>query len=449
VSGLLDTQIKAAGLAGLPGMTPVRLAKLLDGFHPVLAWKAVQAGAHPADPRRKFAASARTTDLAEVESRYRRAGARILLPDMRDYPSMLVGDPGAPAVLFALGDPTVLEGRPRVAIVGTRSATHYGRQVASDLARELAAEGVVVVSGLARGIDGAAHAGSLRAGLDSAAPVAVVGTGLDVIYPPSNHELWEQVATRGAVLSESALGTKPHPGVFPARNRIIAALSDVVVVVESHHNGGSLYTADAAARRSIPVCAVPGSVRSRASDGTNGLLVDGCTPVRDAADVLVAVSLARAGAEELHPDARPTGVHRQTSGSGMEEIGGPETGATHSASGRSGSADAGQGRSGQGRSGQGRSGQGRSGQTRSGQANSDSARSRPADSDSARSNPAHRTVLDAIDDVPTRLETILIRTGLSIAAAAEACDHLAEQGVIISGAGWWSRNQPERSLAGN
>ena len=109
ISGSSEVLIKAAGLAGLPGMTPVRLAKLLDGFHPVLAWKAVQAGAHPADPRRKFVAAARATDLADVESRYRRMGVRILLPDMGDYPSMLVGDPGAPAVLFALGDPTVLE----------------------------------------------------------------------------------------------------------------------------------------------------------------------------------------------------------------------------------------------------------------------------------------------------------------------------------------------------
>ena len=182
-----------------------------------------------------------------------------------------------------------------MAIVGTRSATPYGRQVASELGSDLAAAGVIVVSGLARGIDGAAHAGALRErGAASAPPVAVVGTGLDIVYPATNRELWEAVASRGAILSEAGLGTKPHPGVFPARNRIIAALSDVVVVVESHRGGGSLYTAEAAARRSIPVCAVPGSVKSRASQGTNELLVDGCAPVRDAEDVLVAISLARA-----------------------------------------------------------------------------------------------------------------------------------------------------------
>jgi DNA processing protein len=319
---------------------------------------------------------------------------------MEGYPSMLVGDPGAPAVLFALGDPTVLEGNPRVAVVGTRSATHYGRQVASELARDLAAEGVVVVSGLARGIDGAAHAGALRTGCrDSTPPVAVVGTGLDVMYPPSNRDLWTQVAARGAVLSESALGTKPHPGVFPARNRIIAALSDVVVVVESHRSGGSLYTADAAARRSIPVCVVPGSVRSRASDGTNALLVDGCTPVRDVTDVLVAVSLARAGVEQIRADARLIRQSREPGGSVIDGVN-------------------------------------RSGAVR--------AEANPIEHD-----PAQGAVLAAVDDVPTRFETILIRTGLSIASAATACDQLSEQGSLVAGAGWWSLTQDDRHIGRN
>ena len=180
-------------------MTPVRLSKLLDGFSPALAWQAVRAGTHPADPRRRFTAAARATDVDEVGASYDRAGVAILLPGWIGYPSMLIGDPGAPAVLFALGDPTVVEDRPRVAIVGTRSATHYGRQVASELAADLVAEGVVVVSGLARGIDGAAHAGALRADvIDAAPPVAVVGTGLDIVYPSSNTMLWEQVADTGS-----------------------------------------------------------------------------------------------------------------------------------------------------------------------------------------------------------------------------------------------------------
>jgi DNA processing protein len=380
-------------------MTPVRLAKLLDGFRPVVAWRAVRAGIHPGDPQLRFASSSRETDLAEVAEYYRRESVNVLLPDMIEYPSMLVGDPGAPAVLFSLGDPTVLEARPRVAIVGTRSATPYGRQVAAELGRDLGSVGVVVVSGLAAGIDGAAHSGALAVNREGAAPpVAVVGTGLDVVYPPSNRGLWERLASEGAILSESALGTKPHPGVFPARNRIIAALADVVVVVESHHKGGALYTVEAAARRSIPVCAVPGSVRSRASDGTNALLVDGCAPIRDADDVLVALSLARESKEEM-----PAG----------NDVDPPVT--------------------------------------------RGSASSRPADDssehgrhatvlelDGNRSSVAsmsndERAVLAAIDDLPTHLESILNRTGLSIADVAKTCDRLTHSGALVSGPGWWSR----------
>jgi DNA processing protein len=462
---LSDVQAHAAALTGLPGMTPARLAKLLDGFHPELAWKALRTGAHPADPRRKFTESARMTDVRGVGARYAHAGVRVLLPHMVGYPTMLVGDPGAPAVLFALGDPAVLEGKPRVAIVGTRSATHYGRQVASELAGDLACEGVVVVSGLARGIDGAAHAGTVRAAHGAGAPpVAVVGTGLDVVYPSSNRELWEQVATRGAVLSESALGTKPHPGVFPARNRIIAALSDVVVVVESHYNGGSLYTAEAAARRSIPVCVVPGSVRSRASEGTNGLLVDGCTPVRDATDVMVAISLARAGTDELRPEDRTgrsrnalnrPGTDRQESNQSaiQPEAGKPEAGTPETGKPETGKSEAGQ--SGVSRLAidlpdkHRRSANGRSMAPAGAQASAiqlapTAVRNRrvPDRADLARTA-SQRAVWDAVDDTPTAFETILIRTDLSIVSAAEACDELVERGALKTGAGWWSRRKRE------
>jgi DNA processing protein len=341
-------------------------------------------------------ASSCRTDIAEVGRRYVSSGVQVLLPHRPGYPSMLADDPGAPAVLFALGDPGVLESRSRVAIVGTRSATHYGRQVASELAQELSNSGVVVVSGLALGIDGAAHAGALRGGTgDAAPPVAVVGTGLDVVYPNSNKALWELVASRGCVFSESPLGTRPHPGVFPARNRIIAAMSNVVVVVESHYGGGSLYTAEAAARRSIPVCAVPGSVRSRASDGTNALLVDGCIPVRDATDVLVAISLAG------------TGQPRQP--------------LVTSRSAHSGSDDAASGRS---------------------TALAGDAEARPGDPTAERNrglSDDQRAVWNAVEDGPTTFETILIRTGLSIGTAAEACGHMVDCDLLVAGGGWWTR----------
>jgi len=362
----------AAALVGLAGMTPVRLAKLLDGFGPRLAWRSVAAGTHPADRGRKFAGAARGVRPADAGRRYRSAGIRLLLPDRAGYPAALAGDPGAPAVLCADGDTSVLEGRPAVAVVGTRSATPYGVKVAAELGRELSAAGVVVVSGLALGIDAAAHAGALAAASTGAPPVAVVGTGLDVVYPQENRLLWERVAAAGAVLSEAPLGTPPRPRVFPARNRIIAALSDVVVVVECHGRGGSLYTAEAAARRSIPVCAVPGSVLSPASRGTNGLLVDGCTPVRDVADVLVAVALARGDAQ----------VCAAGTAAGRSRVGGV---AAH-------------------------------GLDRVG-----------------------RLVWEAVEDTPTTVETVLLRTNLSLAALTEAVADLVDRGLLTSGAGWWSR----------
>jgi DNA processing protein len=374
-------------------MTPVRLARVLCGLDPVEAWTALTRGTHPEDPKRRFFAAARAGDPVSVGESYRRANIQVLLPGDGRYPAELIDDPGAPAVLFAHGDPSVLADRRRVAIVGTRSATPYGRQVAAELGRDLASAGVVVISGLARGIDGAAHAGALAATDEEApGPAAVVGTGLDVVYPSSNAKIWEQVIERGVVFSESPLGTHARPKVFPARNRIIAALSDVVVVVESHHGGGSLYTVEAAARRGIPVAAVPGSVKSRASDGTNGLLVDGCIPVRDATDVLVAVSLARSGRPSPAPaqqaatlvaarGRRPTAARRSTRSSAPDPAGTPF----------------------------------------------------PVVSEVGRS------VLAAIDDTPTPFETILLRTGLAIAPAAEACEDLVAKGLVLAGAGWWSK----------
>jgi DNA processing protein len=145
-----------------------------------------------------------------------------------------------------------------------------------------------VVSGLALGIDGAAHAGALAG---PTPPAAVVATGLDVVYPRRHVELWRAVGERGVLLSEYPLGVWPERWRFPARNRIIAALADVVVVVESHERGGSMHTVESALERGRTVMAVPGSVRSPASAGTNALLAAGSPPARDATDVLVALGL--------------------------------------------------------------------------------------------------------------------------------------------------------------
>ncbi|HWC10704.1 MAG TPA: DNA-processing protein DprA, partial [Acidimicrobiales bacterium] len=233
----------AAALTTLPAMGPARLAALLDRWEPAEAWRAVVEGRAGAvesvaaacrpDPSGVAAAWARAANGVDVGAGWQalgRAGARVLLRGADGYPAGLVDDQEAPAVLFSRGDPAILSAR-RVAIVGTRQCSRYGADVARELGRDLAAAGVVVVSGLALGVDGAAHAGALEG--HGAPPVAVVGSGLDVVYPRRHSRLWAEVGERGLLLSEAPLGARPEAWRFPVRNRVIAALAEAVVVVES------------------------------------------------------------------------------------------------------------------------------------------------------------------------------------------------------------------------
>ena len=305
-----------AALAGLDLMTIPRLRALLAGHDPAeaLAVAAGQArpGALVADlvggsVGQAWRASAARRDPLEWARRCRGLGIRAVVEGDDDFPVPLRLDPDPPGVLFVRGELGVLDAR-RVGVVGTRNATGAGRELATALGHDLAEAGVVVVSGLAKGIDGAAHRGVLRAA--GAAPVGVVGNGLDRPYPRVNAELWSAVAGRGALLSEWPPGAPPEPFRFPLRNRIIAGLSEVLVVVESRERGGSLITAMAAIERDVDVMAVPGSPHSRASVGTNQLLRDGAAPVTDAGDVLVALGLdhRRCGSAPFDPRPRPRGV---------------------------------------------------------------------------------------------------------------------------------------------
>ena len=230
--------------------------------------------------------------VADSWRHHRAHGITVLLPVHPSYPGRLAHDPLAPPLLFCKGDAGALNGRPTVALVGTRAPTRYGIGVAAQLAADLSAVGVSIVSGLALGIDGAAHEGACGAG---APPIAVVAGGLDDPYPRRHARLWERVATHGAIVSESPAGTPTEKWRFPVRNRLLAALSDVVVVVESRHHGGSRHTVEAALAVGKPVGAVPGSIRSITSEGTNALLSDGAFVVSSASDVLVALGLAGAG----------------------------------------------------------------------------------------------------------------------------------------------------------
>ena len=201
------------------------------------------------------------------------------LRDAPDAPWALIGR-GRPAMLAEMAEPTAV-----VTIVGARRASSYGREVARGLARDLAAAGLVVVSGLAFGVDGCAHRGALEAGRT----VAVLGCGADVAYPASHRSLWRRVQEQGAVLSELPPGTGAWRWAFPARNRIMAALAGMTVVVEAAERSGSLITADLAADLGRDLGAVPGPVGSRSSAGPNSLLAGGACVVRDAQDVLDAM----------------------------------------------------------------------------------------------------------------------------------------------------------------
>jgi DNA processing protein len=236
-------------------------------------------------------------------------GLTVTVVGGRGYPAVLADDPLPPPVLFSLGRLDLLEGR-RVGIVGTRNATSAGRAVAHELGANLSVAGVHVVSGLAKGIDGVAHRGALdaltkRPDGNCGRAVGVVGTGIDVVYPRQNTDLWERVATEGLLLSEMPPGTRPEPFRFPLRNRIVAALSEVLVVVESRERGGSLITATLAAERGVPVMAVPGSAANRAALGTNALIREGAAPVLAADDVLLALDLDHCREGPLFPEQRP------------------------------------------------------------------------------------------------------------------------------------------------
>lgn len=299
----LPPEAYAVALAGLPGMGPGRLLALLRRDGPEAAWRRVRAGGGSDDPALAVAwrRSAEGTDVVDGWARCRADGVGVRLLGAPGFPAALAADPAPPALVFFRGDPAVLDG-PRVAVVGTRRCTRYGRDCAARLGADLAAAGVRVVSGLALGVDGAAHAGALSAG--NGPPVGVVGSGLDVVYPRRHAGLWRAVPAAGVLLSEAPPGARPEPWRFPARNRLIAALADVVVVVESHAAGGSMLTVNEAVLRDRPVMAVPGPVVSPASAGTNELLSAGAHVARDAADVLTLLGL-EPGSRRTATDVRP------------------------------------------------------------------------------------------------------------------------------------------------
>jgi DNA processing protein len=370
---LTEDERYAAGLASL-GAGPRRLRRFLDGFAPPEAWEALARGRHPADPQSRYRDKVRRDLLDKAAAACERSRTSVNVFGRARYPAGLAQDHEAPAVLFAVGDPMICDSFPRVSVVGTRSATPYGLGVASEFGSGLAEAGVVVVSGLARGIDAAAHTGALA--VRGAPVLGVLGTAPDAPRPRWQATLLGDIARRGTVVSELPPGSSGAPAWwFVVRNRVMAAFSHVVVVVECHARGGALHTVKAATERSVAVTAVPGSVRSAASIGTNGLLVDGASPVRDVDDVIAVLELAIAGQSGISRPRRPP----------------------------------------------------------------TSCKSHPAGRRNRAPNPIAATVLRALDYDPAPLDTVVRRCGLSLGEVALALEQLAGSSLAASEGGWWSR----------
>jgi DNA processing protein len=282
-------------LAMVQGVGPARIAALLDrfgsvegvlgasaaqiaalrGFGPELASRVVAAATPAAG-----AAARRALEALEA------SGAVAVTGADPAYPKAFRVLPDPPVVLFAAGDLSLL-GTPGMGVVGTRAPTEYGRRAAARLAHDLARAGYAIVSGMARGIDAAAHGAALDAG---GATIGVLGHGIDRMYPPENRRLFARMRASGLLLTELAPGEEPLPGNFPRRNRLIAALSEGVLVVEMGERSGARHTVEYALEQGKEVFSVPGPIGSPASAGTNQLLKEGARVVTSAEDIL----------EELH-----------------------------------------------------------------------------------------------------------------------------------------------------
>ncbi len=428
----------AAALAGLPGAGPATLVALLREWTPEEAWRRVKdgrlrrpasqrhtgraqlgfdlgggrAGRGPVEPSpggadrpdESWRDAARRIDPSGWWVRHADHGVGVTWLGQPEYPEALTNDPEPPGVLFWRGSLGHLA-RPCVAIVGTRRATPDGRAVAFELGRDLAAAGICVVSGLALGIDGAAHTGALggaarpdlggsggvtgvlgnpaRPASGVAGPAGVAASGVDIPYPRRHARLWEQVVHAGVMLSETLPGRPAQAWRFPSRNRIIAGLAAMVVVVESHAAGGSLITAEAAIARGVEVRVVPGPVHSPACAGSNQLLYDGPGPVRDARDVLDGLGIFLSTPRRpVHPGAAPAS---------------------------------------------------------------------PADvvlrRHAGRLDDQARHVLDAVSWRPTSLNQVVARSGFPIAAASRVLDVLEAAGMVDRQGQWWVRRPLAESTA--
>jgi DNA processing protein len=283
-------------ISRVPYIGPVRIERLLQTFGSLsVAWSASAEELRVALESRSLtellAARSRIDPARELE-RLSGLGIRAVYPGHLSYPRLLAEISGRPSLLYVRGEFAAADNT-SVAMVGTRRATPYGRQAAERIAAELAQAGITVVSGLARGVDAAAHRAALEAG---GRTIAVLGSGPDVIYPPEHRRLAEQILESGAILSEFPPGAKPDAQNFPARNRIVAGMTLGTLIIEAPSRSGALITASFAADQGREVFVIPGSIFAQTAEGTNALLRDGARLVRDGADILEDLGLSGSGA---------------------------------------------------------------------------------------------------------------------------------------------------------
>lgn len=292
----MDDKLYWIGFTIVKGIGAVRFQRLLERFgNAESAWRAAPAELAEAGLSLKLiervVAVREKVDLSQIWEQTQSKGIQILTWLDEAYPQRLKEIDQPPPVLYLRGE-LIPEDTWAVAIVGTRRVTPYGRQVTEEIASFLAANGITVVSGLARGIDSIAHNAALKAG---GRTLAVLGSGVDRIYPPENRVLTDQIIEHGAVLSDYAPGTPPESSNFPPRNRIISGLSMAVVVIEAGKTSGALITAEFAAEQGREIFAVPGNILAPQSKGTNKLIQQGAHPLLSASDIMQALNLTRVG----------------------------------------------------------------------------------------------------------------------------------------------------------
>lgn len=320
----LSTEMLSAWLrlSMAPGLGPITGQRLLSHFSTPLAVEQCAPEQLAALVPKKvcegllLSRSGAVTQQIEHALRWALAPDHFLLtPDQSSYPALLLETADAPIVLYAKGDLARLQ-QPALAIVGARHATADGREHASEFANILASRGWCVVSGLAQGVDAAAHRGALQAGPTGASTIAVLGTGADVVYPRHHTELVRRILnTCGLLVTEFPLGTPARPQHFPRRNRIVAGLSHGVLVVEAMLKSGSLLTAKLAVEINREVFAMPGSIVSPLSRGPHALIQEGAKLVECAEDILaelVGSRVAKAGVPEAITTRSALGVEPQS-----------------------------------------------------------------------------------------------------------------------------------------